>query len=316
MAESQYNRTALFAGKQAGGAITIQDLLDHPGNVFFVGSAVTGASDAAGYGINPDKPFATLDYAIGQCTATHGDVIYCLPGHTETFEATNGFDADVAGVRIIGLGWGDQRPTFAFNDTDAQVNIGANGVWVENLRFVPTVSAVVAGVQVEGKTDVVFKDCQWDWYGTTGDDFVLALELESGSHRAKIINCEFLAETAVAGAEAAIELTGASRNVLIQGCLFMGDYSVACVHGDTVLSTELLFLDNTVHNTNAGEPYLEVLTGTTGVIANTRGFAGGATVAANAVADAMAHCENFVVNTAGTIAIVKGAGGVPNLDAD
>ena len=46
------------------------------------------------------------------------------------------------------------------------------------------------------------------------------------------------------------------------------------------------------------------------------GQAGGATVAANAVADAMSHCENYVTNTTGTIAIVKGAGGSPALDAD
>lgn len=313
---SSGNRTALFNRIQPGGVYTVSDVVTHPGDIWFVGSSVTGASDSAGFGRNPDAPFATLDYAIGQCTASQGDVIYVLPGHSEVFEATNGWDADVAGIKIIGLGWGDQRPTFAFNDTDAQVNIGANGVWVENLRFVPTVTAVVAGVQVEGKTDVTFKNCQWDWYGTTGDDFVLALELESGSHRATVIDCEFFAEPAVAGAQAAIELTGASRNVRIQNCIFAGYYSVACVHGDTVLSTELLFLDNIVHNLDAGEPYLEVLTGTTGVIANTRGLASGATVAANAVADGMAHCENYVVNTAGTIAIVKGAGGSPGLDVD
>ena len=129
-------------------------------------------------------------------------------------------------------------------------------------------------------------------------------------------DARFLAESGVAGAEAASELTGASDNVRIENCEFVGDYSVACVHGDTALSKGLMFLDNLVHNTDAGEPYLEVHVGTTGVIANTRGLAGGATIAANAVADAMAHCENFVVNTAGTIAIIKGAAGSPALDAD
>ena len=184
------------------------------------------------------------------------------------------------------------------------------------MRFVADITAVVAGVQVEGKTDVTFRNCEWYWGGTTTWDFVISLELEAGSHRALIEGCRFLAEPAVAGAAVAVKLTGASHNVVIRDCEFMGDYSTACINGITTLSQGLMVLDNLVHNTDAGEPYLEVLTGTTGVIANTRGLASGATVAANAVADAMAHCENFVVNTAGTIAIVKGAGGSPALDAD
>lgn len=307
-------RSPLFVRKQAGGMFAVVDESDSTGEIFFVHSG-TG-TNAAGGGRNPDAPLATLDYAIGLCTANKGDTIYVMPGHAETIAATDGFDADVAGIRIIGLGWGSARPTFTFTQTASQVNIGAANVWIENLRFVAGVSAVVAGVQVEGVADAVFRNCEWYWGGTTGYDFVLGLELEAASHRAIIENCRFLQEPAVAGNASAIKLTGASHNVVIKGCEFMGDSSVACVNGITTLSQGLMFLDNLVHNTDAAEPYLEVLTGTTGVIANTRGLASGATVAANAVADAMAHCENFVVNTAGTIAIVKGAGGSPALDAD
>jgi len=310
------NRTALFSRRQPGGVFTVDDLREHPGEIFFVGSAVTGATNGAGYGRNPDRPFATLDYAIGLCTDNQGDVIYVLPGHVETFIATNGFDADKAGIAIIGLGWGAARPRFVFDHADAQVNIGAASVRVENVRFVADITGVVAAVQVEGVTDVVFRDCEWYWGGTTTWDMILNLELEAGSHRALIERCRFLQEPAVAGCASAIKLTGASHNVVIGDCEFMGDCSVACVNGDTVLSQGLMFLNNLVHNTDAGEPYLEVLTGTTGVIAGTRGLASAATIAANAVADAMAHCENFCVNTAGTIAIVKGAGGAPALDAD
>ena len=310
------NRTALFSRKQPGGVFTIVDMEQHPGEVFFVDSGAAKGGDTIGHGRDPDMPFLTLDYAIGRCTANQGDVIYVMPGHAETFIATNGFDADVAGIAIIGLGWGASRPTFTFNHANAQVNVGAASVRIENLRFVTSITAVVSAVQVEGVTDAVFKNCEWYWGDTTGDDFIISLELEAGSHRALIEGCRFMAEPAVAGAAVAIKLTDASNNVVIRGCEFMGDYATACVNGITALSQGLMFLDNLVHNTDAGEPYLEVLTGTTGVIANTRGLASGATVAANAVADAMAHCENFVVNTAGTIAIVKGAGGSPALDAD
>ena len=307
-------KTALFVRKQSGGMFTVVNETLTTGSIFFVDS-VTGVNSVGG-GRNPDAPLATLDYAIGLCTASKGDMIYVMPGHSETIAAADGWDADVAGIKIIGLGWGDLRPTFNFTATASDVAIGANNVWVENLRFVAGVSAVVRGVNIEGKTGVVFRNCEWYWGGTTGWDFVTALRLAAGSSRLTVDGCKFLAEPAVAGAAQAVYLVGASHNVRVQNSEFMGDHSTACLFGDTTLSQGLMFISNLVHNTDAAEPYLEVLTGTTGVIADTRGLASGATVAANAVADAMAHCENFVVNTTGTIAIVKGAGGSPALDAD
>src|SRR3990167_4558361 len=276
------------------------------GEIFFVRSG-TG-TNGAGYGRNPDSPCASVDYVVANlCTASKGDTIYVMPGHAETFTAADGFDLGVAGVRVVGIGWGALRPTFTFGDTDATVAVGAANCRIENVRFVAGVSAVVVGLSVEaGGTDLVVKNCEWYWGGTTGWDFVDSIILAAAANRAVIEECRFLAEPAVAGAATAIKLSGAVHNVVIRRCEFMGDYSTACVNGITTLSQGLMFLDNVVHNTDAGEPYLEVLTGTTGVIGDTRGLAGGATVAANAVADAMAHCENFVVNTTGTIAINKG----------
>lgn len=289
--------------------------LSTTGTVFYVDSA-TG-SDVTNDGRSSSRPRATLDSAIGLCTANKGDVIVVMPGHTETIAAANGFDADVAGITIVGLGQGASRPTFNFTATASDVAVGAASVKFLNLRFVAGISAVVRGVSVEAAgTDFHMEGCEFYWGGTTGWDFVTSVLVAAGAHRATFINNRFLAEPAVAGASEAIRLSGASHNVRAYRNEFMGDYSVACLSGITTLSQGLMFLDNLVHNTDALEPYLEVLTGTTGVIAGTRGLASGATVAANAVADAMAHCENFVVNTAGTIAIVKGAGGVPALDAD
>ena len=306
-------KTELF-GRWLQGSVVITDQAKSTGSRFFVHSG-TGV-DGAGYGSSPDKPFATVDYAIGKCTASKGDIIYVLPGHAETFAATNGFDVDLAGIAIIGLGWGAQRPTFLLDDTDAQINIGAASVRIENLRFVAGISAIVAAVQVEGVTDAMFKDCEWNWGGTTGDDMIIGLELEAGAHRCIVENCRFLAEPAVAGAAAAINITGKCDNVVIKNNEFMGDYSTACLNGAAAADEGLMFLDNLVHNTDAGEPYLEVHANTTGVIAGTRGLASAATIAANAVAAAMIHVENYVGNTTGTIAIIRGAGGAPALDAD
>ncbi len=285
------------------------------GKVFYVDS--NGGGSATSGGTSPETAFTTLDAAINACTASKGDTIYVMPGHAETIAAADGFDADVAGIAIIGLGWGAKKPTFTFSATDSTAAVGATSVWIENLRFVAGISAVVVGLNVEAAgVDCTIKNCEWYWSGTTGRDFVGSLNINVGAHRATVDGCRFLAEPAVAGASTAVQLVGAVHNVRVQNCEFMGDYSLACMSVITTLCQGLMFLNNLVHNTDASEPYLEVITGTTGVIANTRGLAKGGTIAANAVADAMAHCENFVVNTAGTAAILVGAGGVPALDVD
>jgi hypothetical protein len=307
-------KSALYSSQNPGGVFSIESQDISTGSRYYVDS-VTGSSSYDGQ--SPNTPKATIEQAIQLCTANKGDIIYVMPGHAETISGADGFDADIAGIKIKGLGEGDARPVLTFSATASACAIGAAGVVLENIRFNAGISAVVVGLTIEGTGDgSIVRDCEFYWGGTTGWDFVDAVIIAAGANRARVEGCRFLAEPAVAGAATAIKLSGASHNVRIDGNEFMGDYSTACVNGITTLSQGLMFLNNLVHNTDASEPYLEVLTGTTGIIANTRGLASGATVAANAVADAMAHCENFVVNTAGTIAIVKGAGGSPALDAD
>ena len=305
-------RTELFVRKHPGGVYTVADEGYTTGSKFWVDS-VTGASTNPG--TSPDKPMATIDQAINLCTASKGDIIYVMPGHIETIAATDGFDVDIAGVKIVGLGWGDARPTLTFSATGSQVNIGAAGVWIENLRFVAGISAVVAGVQVEGVDGIIFKNCEWYYGGTTTYDFVIGLEFETGSDRTVVEDCWFIAEDAVAGAASHIKYTGASNDAIIRNNVFMGDCSTACLNG-TAASPGLFFVDNLVFNADDAEPYLEVHASTTGVIADTRGRSAVATVSDQASAAGMAHCENFVVNTPGTHAIIKGAAGTVVADAD
>lgn len=110
------------------------------GKVLFVHSG-TGSNGNAG--ISPDAPLATIDYAIGLCTANQGDVIIVIPGHAETISAAGGITADVAGISIIGLGNGTNRPTISFGATAATFAISAANVRVSNLRVTPTVDEVV-----------------------------------------------------------------------------------------------------------------------------------------------------------------------------
>ena len=56
------------------------------GSVFHVDSGADAASNSNA-ATNPKQPAATLDGAIGKCTANNGDVILVAPGHSETISA-------------------------------------------------------------------------------------------------------------------------------------------------------------------------------------------------------------------------------------
>ncbi|GAG32075.1 unnamed protein product, partial [marine sediment metagenome] len=102
------------------------------GNIFFVDSG-NGSDTAGANGLNPDQPFATIDYAIGQCTANNGDIIFVMPGHTESPATTEGIDMDVAGVWIRGLGWGNDRPTITPENATVGIKMAAASCRVSNI---------------------------------------------------------------------------------------------------------------------------------------------------------------------------------------
>jgi hypothetical protein len=111
---------------------TVIDTTKISGNIWFVHSG-TG-TDGDGYGQNPDAPFLTLDYAVGKCTANNGDHIFLMPGHAEDVIAAGTITCDVAGVTIIGLGTGADRPTLTFKtDNGASVLITAASVKIRNI---------------------------------------------------------------------------------------------------------------------------------------------------------------------------------------
>lgn len=129
------------------------------GNIFFVHSG-TG-SDTGGMGKSPSTPFDTIDYAIGKCTASKGDVIYVMPGHTESIAAAGGIAADVAGISIIGLGSGSLRPTITLGTaTAASFTVTAADVTIENLLFTSALDNVATVFTVTGK-DCTIKNCEF-----------------------------------------------------------------------------------------------------------------------------------------------------------
>jgi len=104
----------------------------HAGKVFWVDS--NGGSN--GNKGTFDRPFSTIAYAVDQCRANKGDVIYVKAGHSESI-STADIDVDVNGVSIVGLGAGSSRPTILFTGTTdtTTFDISSNNVLLHNFQI-------------------------------------------------------------------------------------------------------------------------------------------------------------------------------------
>src|SRR3990167_4639394 len=248
-----------------------------PGRVFWVGNNATllkgekGALDdnANDMGGTFLRPFATLDYAVGQCVANRGDIIYVRPNHTETVSVADAIDFDVAGISVIGLGNGSNRPRLDYTVAAGEVAIGADNVLLENLNFHANVTAVLIAVDIEDGVDfATIRGCLFDVEATGTDEFNNAIRLTNNNTGCVIEDCYM--DMGIGGAVRAIFLDADTDNTVIRRNFIQGDYSTANIGGDTTLSTNLLIEDNILVNGSADDlgtlEVIELLTGTTAYI--------------------------------------------------
>ena len=123
------------------------------GNIYFVGSTVTGATNSATYGYSPEAPLATMAYALGSTgpvTASNDDLVVVLPGHTEAVIADGTITSGKIGVNVVGLGVGLKVPVITYTTAAAaSVNITAAQNYWSNICFNAVgVAAVTAAINV------------------------------------------------------------------------------------------------------------------------------------------------------------------------
>ena len=274
------------------------------GKTFYVDSGVTNAGD----GSNWANAVATLDAAINLCTASNGDVIYVAPGHAETIAAANGWDADVAGITIIGCGNGDKRPTFTFSTTDSTVAIGATAVTVQNLRFVAGVSAIVVGVSVEAAGDYfTMSGCEFVEPGTSTFEFYDMVALAVGADYCTIVGNKFVSTVSTTGCNQAIDVdAGIVNRLSIIGNEFQGNWVVAAIHSNKV-NTNCLIMDNVIHQVDTDQFAIEFTDASTGMCIGNKLYT-------NAVATALDPGSLMCVENYVTTLIDKSAILVPTVD--
>jgi hypothetical protein len=209
----------------------------HPGKVFWVSnSTVLLPNQKPGSDGNPgtfNAPFATLDYAVGKCTANRGDIIMVKPGHTEVVSAAAGIVFDVAGIAIVGMGSGSLRPKISFTTADtADIDITAANVSFYNVEFQAAFADVVAPIDVSGVAGLTFDSCYFTESGANLNaiDFI---DVATGASDMHFNNCKFIAGDAANDAFiSGVALSG----LYISDCYFACNVAQTAAHGLIVTS--------------------------------------------------------------------------------
>ncbi|MCZ2099877.1 MAG: hypothetical protein LC121_27165 [Anaerolineae bacterium] len=272
------------------------------GDVYFVHS---GTGNANNTGLTPSDALATIDGAVNKCTASQGDIIIVMPGHAENIAGATSLVVDVAGVSIIGLGRGRNRPVLSFTNTAGRIPVSAANVLIENIVFYSNLADIVSGVTVTGD-DVTIRGCEWA-VAAANKEFLQMLDIDDGD-RVTIEGCKFLAHT-TAGTNTGIRFDVA-HYLTIRGCEFRGDYTTAAISGTTgtaAASTDVAIIGNFIENvdTTAGL-LIDVHDTGTGIVANNRGFTLYATnITAPLDPGNCLNAENYVTNAVDETAAVS-----------
>ena len=277
--------------------------IDQGGNTYYVNSAASNASNNND-GRSVDYPLATLDGAIGKCTANQGDRIVLLANHAETIAGASGITADIAGISVIGLGTYNQRPRFLMDGgTSVSFVVSAADFSIENCVFASGHSGVVLcfDVTAVGATfiDVEFVN------NTTNENFLTPIKAtgttDNEANGLKIVGCRWLTTDAD-------DLEFVEINANLDGLVFQHNYintaGTACAGilcaGTKVLSGALITHNFVQSAATSGDLFIDNggSTGQTGFVAyNLIGNLDTSGAQVLGVATGLQFFENYMTST-------------------
>lgn len=224
------------------------------GNVFHVDSGHTNASNNNN-GKNPNHPLASIDTAVGLCTANNGDQIWVYPGHAETVSAAAGLDLDIAGITIVFLGNGNDRGTISFGTVPgADMDVDAADITLINPRFVAGVDALTGPIDVNSAR---FKMYGATWHDATTINTTDCVVADANADNMVIDGFEFIdGDAAGTQKQSFIQVAGAT-GVVIKNVKCTGDFGTGIIENGTAWIDALL--ENLVLDNASASPTVCIL---------------------------------------------------------
>lgn len=222
--------------KGFAGGLTVRGmpvLNSHGREVFWVDSNGSTNDNTGRF----ERPFATIDAAINACTANKGSLIMVMPGHAETLVAAGAITHDTAGVSIVGLGTGNNRPVLTFTPAAAStsnVSWTGNNCSMENIVCIAGLDALTKPFSISGSG--AYLDVEWqDGSSAIEAETVVLTTTAADNIEIKLTYRGFPAGDACV---APIKLNGCTDGRIFLD--FYGKASTAVVNFVTTLSTNVL----------------------------------------------------------------------------
>ncbi len=198
--------SGLFYRTQPGGFPVISDSFFTTGNIFFVDTGTDTGGTTAGFGQHPDRAVTDIDSAHNLCTASQGDTILVLTGHTDTISAAGGVAFDTAGITLIGLGHGAARPLVTWSATGSTWTVAGASVLIRNIVVTSSVNELV--VMFSSSASDLMLDAVDVKDPGAALEIIQFLLTTAASDNLKVLNCHHNTTTAAASAQLWIRLIG------------------------------------------------------------------------------------------------------------
>lgn len=276
-------------------------LSSYPGKVFWVDSQ-TGSNGNRG---TFDRPWATIDSAFDTRASTQGvkanrgDIVAVKAGHTEA--PTTSIAHDVAGVWVMGMGWGADMPTITFGAAGAEYAMSAASGRLSGIRFaLGTVAATVTNAINVTAGSCIVEHCETVMHATS--QFTNHLTATDAQWVA-LYNNRFRS----------LHTAGSTSGIVVDGCddleivgnIVSGHFGEHALDNTTPASVDEILrayiADNVFKNDSvtAGDMAVELDAAATGMFARNMLSGGLATTAANYDIGNMASLESYIVDSLG-----------------
>lgn len=251
------------------------------GKLFFVGDSSTANIDMLKqiFDVDPDgdvRFHATIDSAVGECTANAGDLIVVAAGHSETISGATSIVLDVAGVSIVGLGEGTDRPTLTFSAAASSIPVSVANVTLKNLLFVASFADIVAAITLTTAKNFKLLDCEFK-ASAANVNFLALIETNATANAADglhVEGCSWVEPDAAT--TSMINVDADLDKMVVKGCYLNLGVNASDLPAIAEVAsgkdiTNCQILDNVVIRLNDANPLLvtaDTTTANTGVIAN------------------------------------------------
>ena len=249
------------------------------GKIWYVDSEVTKEGTGSDWANATDTLQEAVAISYTDGGANRGDYILIAQGHEEDLIAEDAVDLLVAGITVIGLGNGTDRPNFIYT-TDGEFVISVASVRIANLTFTPSTTAVAHAIDIENGGDwAIVEHCEFLLGETVNtDEFTNTIQIGTSATDVVIRWNKMVHTTTSSQCNNFVDVGAATiSNPAIIGNYVYGNFQEAPIWGDSAVATEAIIAYNTLTNLEADDYAIE-FTG------NATGWCIGNIVSTNAVA--------------------------------